>query len=133
VVLLVRLARGTGRARRPAPAVAGLAAPADAAGAGDWLARARALERAGEWREALRWRYRALVHHLVASGVLDEVPGRTSGEHRILVAAAVPRAAGDFDAASRLFELAWFGRRPTGPAEASRFAELSERVVRAAS
>jgi hypothetical protein len=95
----------------------------------DWQAEALAHESAGEWREALRCRYRAMVAALAARGLIDEVPGRTSGEYRAVVTRSVPGAAPDFSGATELFERAWYGGKPTGPEDSARFRELSERVL----
>ena len=61
--------------------------------------------------------------------MVDEVPGRTSGEYRAEVAGSVPVAATDFSGATELFELAWYGNRPTGADEAGRFRALAEGVL----
>jgi hypothetical protein len=95
----------------------------------DWQAEAVAHESAGEWREALRCRYRAMVATLAARGLIDEVPGRTSGEYRAAVTRAVPGAAPDFSGATELFERSWYGGKATGPEDSARFRELSERVL----
>jgi hypothetical protein len=95
----------------------------------DWRAQADAAEGAGDWREALRCRYRALLADLAARGTLEEVPGRTTGEYRAALARVVPGAAGDFSAATGLFEEAWYGSVPTGAAENGRFRELADRVL----
>ena len=125
VVLLVRFARSL--QRDP-----GTAVPLDAdvgRPATDWKAEADAHEAAGEWREALRCRYRAMVADLAARGVVDEVPGRTAGEYRTAVTRSTPAAAPDFSGATELFERAWYGAKPTGPDDSARFRELSERVL----
>jgi hypothetical protein len=92
---------------------------------GEWRAEAERFEAAGQWKEALRARYRALVGDLVAEGLLDDVAGRTTGELRADLAARAPERAADFGAASELFELAWYADRPTGPEESARFQALA--------
>lgn len=68
----------------------------------------------GEYRDAVRCRYRALVGDLARAGYVDEVPGRTSGEERRQVAVlAVERGDADvlaveFALAAELFDVAWF-------------------------
>lgn len=94
-----------------------------------WLRDAEAHEARGEWREALRCRYRALVGDLIARRLLRDVPGRTAGEYRADLAEAAPSVAPAFAGATELFELAWYGDRPTGPGESSRFQALAEKVV----
>jgi hypothetical protein len=76
---------------------------------GDWRHEADEHRRAGRFRDALRCRYRALVGDLARGGVIDEIPGRTSGEERTQMHAARPHAAPRFDDAADLFDAAWFG------------------------
>lgn len=99
----------------------------------DWRAEAAAHEAEGNWRQALRCRYRALVADLAARGLVEEVPGRTAGEYRAEVSVRAPGpAAADFAGVTELFERAWYGDAPTGPDENGRVRELSERVLEGA-
>ena len=125
VYLVVRFARGV--TRDPELAAAGPTGTRRTAT--DWRAEAAAHEAKGEWRQALRCRYRALVADLAARGLVDEIPGRTAGEYRVEVARNVPAASADFAGATELFELAWYGNRPTGEPEADRFRDLADRVL----
>jgi hypothetical protein len=93
-----------------------------------WLADAERLEAAGDWRQGLRCRYRALIVTLSARGVVEEIPGTTTGAYRRQVEVAAPDAAGAFAAATELFEHAWYGNRPTGDAESHRFRTLAGEV-----
>ncbi len=95
----------------------------------EWRAEAEAHEAGGRWRPALRCRYRALVADLAARGLVEEVPGRTTGEYRRQVDAVVPEVAPAFDGATSLFEGAWYGGQSTGAEEAARFRELEARVL----
>lgn len=97
----------------------------------DWTAEAEGHERAGRWAAAVRCRYRALVASLADAGIVEEIPGRTAGEYRREVGAAVPEVSGDFDGASEVFERAWYGRVPSGPEDAARVRELSGQVLEA--
>lgn len=112
--------RGRGRSRdageRRRPAV-------------DWRADAEAHEAKGEWRDAIRCRYRALVADLAARGLVEEVPGRTSGEYRGQVTSSVPPVAPDFASASDLFDRAWYGGLSAGADDASRLRALEDRVL----
>jgi hypothetical protein len=99
--------------------------------AADWVAEAEAHERAGEWRQAVRARYRGLVADLAGRGVLNEVPGRTAGEYRAELGHALPAASPSFSGATELFEGAWYGRRPTGEADAAQLRDLADRVLAA--
>jgi hypothetical protein len=98
----------------------------------DWEAEAARHEAEGRWRDALRCRYRALVAGLARRGVVDEVPGRTSGEYRLLVGRARPQAAEPFAGATDLFERAWYGGEDPGPDAASDFRALAGAVESAA-
>jgi hypothetical protein len=101
--------------------------------ADEWRALAAGAEAAGQWRDALRSRYRALVGDLVARRVLRDVAGRTTGEYSADAREGLaPDAAAAFVEATRLFELAWYGDRATGPDENRRFRTLADRVVTAA-
>ena len=127
-VLAARFSRGL----TPSPEVAAAVPGGRRRSAAEWRAEAEAQELAGAWREAVRSRYRALVADLAARGLVEEVPGRTAGEYRRQVGQALPGAAGDFDGATELFEVAWYGRSPTGAQEAARLRDLSGRVLRRA-
>ncbi len=97
--------------------------------AGEWREAAERHERDGDWKEAIRCRFRALVGDLVDRGVLREVPGRTAGEYRRELRGSAPVAAPAFSEAAQLFEAAWYGDAPTGPAENEAFRQLAARTV----
>lgn len=97
--------------------------------AAQWNAEAEELEADGAWKAALRCRFRALVAALVDHGQVDDVPGRTAGEYRSAIGAALPAVAGAFAEATYLFEDAWYGDEPTGPAENRRFRDLAAEVL----
>ncbi len=96
--------------------------------ASDWRAEAEAWEADGNWKEALRCRFRALVAELVERGRLGDVPGRTAGEYRVELRTSTPEAGDAFSEAADLFERAWYGDEPTGAAENQRFRAAAERV-----
>ncbi|HVM20175.1 MAG TPA: DUF4129 domain-containing protein [Egibacteraceae bacterium] len=98
--------------------------------AADWLAEADRHERQGEWRAALRCRYRALLADLAAQGLVEEVAGRTTGEYLASVTADVPDAAASFAAATAAFERAWYGHGEVGAADVERFAATVHQVLR---
>ena len=125
VLFAVRFSRGVQRD----PGVTTSAAPVARRSATDWRADAELHEAAGDWRAALRCRYRALVADLAGRGVVDEVPGRTAGEYRAELGARLPAAADEFAEATVLFERAWYGGRPTGPDESERFRALADDVL----
>jgi hypothetical protein len=95
----------------------------------EWEAEAASQEAAGNWREGLRCRYRALIAVLARRGVVEEIPGRTAGEYRTTVRQTLPAGAPAFNDATDLFERAWYGGRSTGPDESAAFRSLAEQVV----
>lgn len=86
----------------------------------DWLEEAERHEAGGRLREAVRCRYRALVAALAARGVVEEVPGRTTGEYLEEVRRAAPAAAPAFAAVTASFEEAWYGSGTVTPEELGR-------------
>ncbi len=95
----------------------------------EWVTEAERLEGRGEWKAALRARFRALLGQLIDRGVLRDLPGRTTGEYRVELARSVPAVAADFQEASGLFDAAWYGDEPTGADENRRFVVLAEQVI----
>ena len=98
----------------------------------DWRQDADRHRAAGRFRDALRCRYRALVGDLARGGVIDEIPGRTTGEERAQMADVVPVAAPAFDRAADLFDAVWYGDVPAGGDDVDVFAELERTVLDAA-
>ena len=98
----------------------------------DWAADAQACEAAGQWRDAVRCRYRELLATLAAAGLLSEVPGRTSGEYLSAFSADVPDAAGAFTDATRRFEAAWYSHAATSAADVEAFRDAAARTLSAA-
>ena len=96
-----------------------------------WRAEAEAAEAAGEWKDALRARYRWMLGELFERQVLTNVPGRTPGEYRNDVRRVLSEPANDFAAATDLFEAAWYGNEPTGAYENRLFRQSAERVIAA--
>ncbi|MEO8692021.1 MAG: DUF4129 domain-containing protein [Acidimicrobiales bacterium] len=97
-----------------------------------WRADALAAEAAGQWKLALRARYRWLLGELFDRQVLVNVPGRTPGEYRGDMTRALPDQSSAFATATDLFERAWYGNESTGPEENSRFRMCAEQVLTAA-
>jgi hypothetical protein len=125
LVVATRFARGV--TRDPGRGVPSVDSPRR--GVAEWRADAEAAERAGQWRQALRCRYRALMAELADRGLVEEVAGRTAGEYRLEVAGAAPAVAAPFAGATELFERAWYGDRPTGQDDAARFRGLADEVL----
>lgn len=99
----------------------------------DWRAAAALHEAKGEWRDALRCRWRALVADLAGRRVVEEVDGRTAGEYLAQVRVRAPDAGDAFSRATSVFEASWYGARPTGPDDVARVRELAEKTVESAS
>jgi len=96
----------------------------------DWEREAEVYEAEGRWKDGVRCRYRALVAALVERDMLLDVPGRTAGEYRLELRSHAPAdAVAAFGAATDLFEAAWYGDRPTGPAESAQFGRLAGEVL----
>jgi hypothetical protein len=99
----------------------------------EWRDRAERLEAQGGWKEALRCRYRALLGDLVRAGVIEDVPGRTTGEYRREVERALPDGGAAFGEATELFEWVWYANQATGPDESARFQAAAGATVAASS
>lgn len=96
----------------------------------EWRAEADEHRRAGRYRDALRCRYRALVGDLARAGVIDEIPGRTTGEERAQMGATVAAAA-PFRRAADLFDDAWFGDAVVDDADVQAMEVLEHEVIAA--
>lgn len=94
-----------------------------------WRAEADEHRQAGRWRDSLRCRYRALVGDLARRGLIDEIPGRTTGEERTQLTAVASAAHEPFDAAANLFDDAWFGDREVGPGDDDDFRRYETEVL----
>ncbi|HEX2848912.1 MAG TPA: DUF4129 domain-containing protein [Acidimicrobiales bacterium] len=125
--LLYRLLRAVERDR--AVAGPGSVVVEERRPAREWLDDAAAYEAAGQWRDAIRARYRALIADLARRGLVDEIPGRTDGEYRLEMRESAPRSADDFAAATDVFEEAWYGNRATGPDQSASLRGLVDRVL----
>jgi hypothetical protein len=95
----------------------------------NWRAEAEQHRRAGRFRDALRCRYRALVGDLARSGLVDEIPGRTTGEERAQLRRVRPAANAPFSAAADLFDGAWYGHLPVDEADDDAFQRLEGDVL----
>ena len=91
---------------------------------------AQRFEASGQWREAMRARYRELVGSLIDDGVLADIPGRTTGEYRSEFMAARPADGAAFRELTDLLEAVWYGGVETDAADNQRFRELAVRARR---
>ncbi len=94
-----------------------------------WREEADEHRAAGRFRDALRCRYRALVGDLARRGLIDEIPGRTTGEERRQLRASAPNALPFFREAADLFDDAWYGQVAVDAADDDRFRELDRAVL----
>ena len=95
----------------------------------NWRREADEHRRAGRYRDALRCRYRALVGDLARRGLIDEIPGRTTGEERAQLHGVSPAAARPFDRAADLFDGAWYGDVAVDAADDDTFVALEREVL----
>jgi hypothetical protein len=95
-----------------------------------WRERAERFAAEGRFREALRCRYCALVGELAQRGLLDEVPGRTSGDYERLVRALLPEVAQQFASVTALFERCWYGHEPSDADEQVLFDQAARLIMR---
>jgi hypothetical protein len=94
-----------------------------------WRQEADRLTAQGNYREALRCRYRALVADLADRRLIDQVPGRTSGDYERAVRALVPEVAEQFSSLTRLFERCWYGQEPSDAKAQVVFDEAATAVI----
>lgn len=100
--------------------------PVQRRSAADWDDLATAHRAAGEWRDAVRCEYRALIATLAERGVVDDIPGRTAREYGRLV------GVDEFNEATELFEAVWYGNADTGEEEEKRLRNLGRRILASA-
>lgn len=89
--------------------------------ADEWLERATALERAGQYREAVRCLYLASLARIDEAGVARFIRSETNWEHlrRIEVSPKRPPAL-DFRGPTQRFDLVWYGHRVEGSPDVER-------------
>jgi hypothetical protein len=126
LVLIVRALLGRTRPPKPAPQDALTIELEDGRDATDWRREAERFEAAGQWREAMRARYRELARSLIDDGVLADLAGRTTGEYRGEFVRARPALADSFTELTELFEAVWYGGVETDAADNQRFRRLTE-------
>lgn len=95
----------------------------------NWRTEAEQHRLAGRYRDALRCRYRALVGDLARRGLIDEIPGRTTGEERAQMGRVMPAASAPFNSAADLFDGVWFGHFDVDVADDDLFQTLERSVL----
>lgn len=128
VVALIgwRLVRRVRRDRGGRPRPDGIGGRA----AQDWRQAAARAEAAGQWPEALRCHYRALLADLITAGLIDEVAGRTARGYLADVATAAPDAAPAMATVTDAFEAAWYDRRPVTGQDVAGLRDAAGAVLR---
>jgi hypothetical protein len=122
------------RKREPAPQQTALAPPPDAdkdplsRTASEWEQRARALAGAGQFREAIRAWYHALLVSCYRAGVLHHQTGRTNREYAQALAADVPWR-GRFEELTGRFDVEWYGRAQSSPEVLDAFAGEADAIL----
>ncbi len=94
----------------------------------DLIAEAEEHESKGEWRDAIRARYAALLVQLSDDDVVKGRPGRTTGEYVAEVEAALPNASEPFRSATGLFEWVWYGAGVAEADDVAKFRDFADRV-----
>lgn len=97
----------------------------------DWRSRSQRHRAAGEHRDALRCEYRALVGDLARRNLLDEIPGRTTGEERAQLRRTTPVVTAAFGAAADMFDGVWYGAVDATAEMVQRFDALEQEVLAA--
>jgi hypothetical protein len=95
----------------------------------DWRARSQRHRAAGEYRDALRCEYRALVGDLARRNLLDEIPGRTTGEERSQLRRTAPVVDASFAAAADIFDVVWYGAADATADLLERFDRLEQEIL----
>lgn len=111
VVIALRLGLGPARLR---DVLTDRRRGARARTAAEYRAEAETLAARGDYKEAIRARFRAVIRELEERGVLDPRPGRTAGEIAREGGAVVPSIAADLRAVATTFDNAWYGRHEAG-------------------
>ena len=95
----------------------------------EYRAEAERLAAEGDFKEAVRARFRAIIRELELRAVLDERPGRTAGEIAREGGNAVPPIAADLRAVAATFDEIWYGRRPATAADYAVVRDADDRIV----
>jgi hypothetical protein len=93
-----------------------------------WGEEALARERDGDLRGALRCRYRQSIARLAQAGLVDEIPGRTTGEYLRAVGRALPEARSPFALMTTRFEEVWYGGQDVSDGDLRTFEDHQRQV-----
>lgn len=96
------------------------------------LADAERFEKEERWDEALRARYRYVIAELVERKLIDNPPGRTTGEYKGEVEHWLPASAAGFSTITGTFEHVWYGEQPANQAMVDQLRRTGDEVLEAA-
>lgn len=130
VGVLAVVLRVVGPARRAQRRAAGAVFDDESISADEHRRRADRSAAAGQWEEAVRERFRALVRGLEERAVLDERPGRTADEASAEAGVALPALAGALARAARAFDDVCYGGRAADTDQHRTLHELERQVAR---
>jgi len=129
VALVVwKVGRPRWRGRRPRGAEVELAADVEPEG---YRAAAEQYAAAGDWRSAVRDRFRAVIKELENATVLDPRPARTAFEASALAGRALPDQARALRSGAEIFSAVMYGDLAADAATYRRMAELDELITEA--
>ncbi|SDQ09080.1 protein of unknown function [Quadrisphaera sp. DSM 44207] len=128
VLVLVAL-RATGRVSRRAPRRLEGVLGGSALSAAEHRAAADRAARAGDWQEAVRARFRAVVTALAERDLVDAAPGTTAAEAAAAAGRALPDLAAALAQGARAFEAVSYGGRPASAEDDARLRALDDAVA----
>jgi hypothetical protein len=96
--------------------------------ADEYREEAEAFAARGDFKEAVRARFRAIIRELEQRAVLDPRAGRTAGEIAREGGAAVPAIGGDLRSVAGTFDQVWYGRRDATRADYDVVRDADERI-----
>lgn len=94
----------------------------------EYRAEAERFAAEGDFKEAVRARFRAIIRGLEERAVLDPRPGRTAGEIAREGGSALPAIGEDLRAVAKTFDEVWYGRRAAVAADYALVREADDRV-----
>ncbi|MFV1990037.1 MAG: DUF4129 domain-containing protein [Acidimicrobiales bacterium] len=94
----------------------------------EWLRLALVADSIGDYREAVRCRYRAVVSLLAHRNLVVEDETRTAGEYVLSVNTTMPSQTRNFATAAQIFETAWYSERAIESRSAQEMVELFEEL-----
>lgn len=97
--------------------------------AAEYRAEADRLAGTGDYKEAVRARFRAIIRELEQRAVLDPRPGRTAGEIAREGGTAVPAIRPDLHTVATTFDLIWYGAKPAAATDYALVRDADDRIA----